>query len=183
MTRNDLRNEYFEWLSDLVCGDRYSKQISYRKLLMHLHNTEFRYLLEMDKNRADEGINLRYHFALDNGYRDSSDIIIDLLDGPCTVLEMMVALAMYCEKHIMDDTSYGDRTGQWFWDMISNLGLGSMTDKRYDRRYVEDVLEQFMDRKYEPNGKGGLFTIRNCDIDLRDVEIFYQLCWYLNTIT
>lgn len=183
MTRNDLRNEYFEWLSELVCGRRYSAQISYRKLLMQLHNTEFRYLLPMDQNRADEGINLRYRFALDNGYRDSSDTIMDLLDGPCTVLEMIVALAIYCEEHIMDDTSFGDRTGQWFWDMISNLGLGSMTDRRYDRRYVEDVLERFMDREYEPDGKGGLFTIRHCHRDVRDMEIFHQLCWYLNTIT
>ena len=36
-----IRNEYFEWMYDLVCGKRYSQEISYRKLLMLLHDTEF----------------------------------------------------------------------------------------------------------------------------------------------
>ena len=40
-----------------------------------------------------------------------------------------------------------------------------------------------MNREYEPNGKGGLFTIRGCEEDLTEVEIWYQLNWYLNTIT
>lgn len=83
----------------------------------------------------------------------------------------------------MDDPSYGDRSLQWFWGMIVSLGLGSMTDDLYDDDYVTYVLDRFMDRKYEPNGKGGLFTIRDCDRDLRTVEIWYQLCWYLDSIT
>ena len=49
-----IQNEYFEWLYDLVCKDRYSKQISYRKLLSCLHNTEFTYILRRDRNRAEE---------------------------------------------------------------------------------------------------------------------------------
>ena len=183
MTRNDLNNEYFNWLFDLVCKRRYASSVSFKKLLMHLHGVEFRYLLPMDQNRAEEGINLRYRFALTNGYEESPDVIMDCLGGPCSVLEMMIALAIYCEEHIMDDTSAGDRTAQWFWGMITNLGLGSMTDNRFDKRYVTDTIERFLDREYEPDGHGGLFTIRECTYDLRDVEIFHQLCWYLNTIT
>ena len=48
---------------------------------------------------------------------------------------------------------------------------------------VEDVIERFLDREYGPDGKGGLFTVRHCEYDLRDVEIWYQLCWYLDSIT
>jgi hypothetical protein len=95
---------------------------------------------------------------------------------------MMVALALACEEDIMDNTSYGNRTGQWFWGMIVNLGLGSMTDGRYDERRVDEIIDRFLDRDYEPNGEGGLFTIRHCDRDLRDVEIWHQLCWYLDSI-
>ena len=67
--------------------------------------------------------------------------------------------------------------------MIASLGLNGMSDNHYDEKYVNDVINRFLDREYEPNGKGGLFTIRNCEHDLRDVEIWYQLCWYLDTIS
>lgn len=182
MSRENIINEYFEWLVKLVKGDRYSKQYSFRKMLVQLHNTKFRYLIPADKNMATSGTDLRYRFAMRHGYEDESDMVLDYLRGPCSVLEMMVALAMYCEEHIMDNPNIGDRTAQWFWDMIVNLGLGSMTDDRYDRGRVEDIVERFLDREYDPDGRGGLFRIRHCDRDLRDVEIFHQLCWYLNTI-
>ena len=180
MTPDDVNNEYFEWLYELVGGIKQPKQISYKKLLMYLHNTVFRYSILNDENRADEGLYLRYRFAHDY-LRDSSaerDI-----QGPCSVLEMMVALALHCEENIMDDPYIGNRTGQWFWCMVTNMGLGSMTDSRFDKGYVKDIVERFLDREYEPNGKGGLFVIEHCDYDLRTVEIWHQLCWYLAGIT
>lgn len=167
-------DQYFEWLYDLVCGERYSRDISYRKLLMCLHDTEFIYSIPKDANRAQDGIDLRRRFHPD------ADLY---LTGPCSILEMMVALSIRCEETIMDDGRIGDRTGQWFWGMIVNLGLGSMLDTRFDIYYVRDVLNRFINRDYEPDGKGGLFTVNNCHADLRDVEIWYQLCWYLDSIT
>jgi hypothetical protein len=115
-------------------------------------------------------------------YEDQMEGVMRELNGPCTVLEMMIALAIRCEETIMDDFDVGNRTGQWFWGMVTNLGLGSMTDIRYDERYIDDVLTRFLNREYEPDGKGGLFTIRRCDRDLRKVEIWYQLCWYLDSM-
>lgn len=183
MTRNDLISDYFEWLYSIVCKKGYSDQVSFRKLLMHLHNIEFRYSILKDQNRAEDGIDLRYRYAIFNGYSDSVDAIMDILEGPCSVLEMMVALSIRCEENIMDEPNVGDRTAQWFWSMIVNLGLGSMTNDRYDRRRVDDIVSRFLDRDYEPDGRGGLFWIRQCDRDLRTVEIWYQLCWYLDSIT
>jgi hypothetical protein len=136
----------------------------------------------MDKNRAEAGLGLRYRFALSEGYGDSPEIITDYLDGPCSVLEMMVALAVHMEEHIMDKPQYGNRTGQWFWGMIRNLGLNGMNDDRFDSRLVDEVIARFLDRDYEPDGQGGLFAIRNPKRDLRHVEIFHQMCWYLNSI-
>lgn len=182
MTRTEVKNEYFNWLSGLVCGKRYSQQVSYSKLLMSLHNTDFRYLIQKDQNRAEDGIDLRYRFALLYDHEVSPDVILRHLGGPCSVLEMMVALAIRCEENIMDDGAVGDRTGQWFWGMVVNLGLGSMTDNRFDRQYVHEVVDRFLDRNYEPDGTGGLFSINNCVRDMRDVEIWYQLCWYLDSI-
>ena len=180
MTKNEIINEYFEWLSYVVCGEQYEGTVSYRKLLTHLHEVEFTYILPMDENRAGNGINLRYRWALD--IDEDTDYILDVLDGPCSVLEMMVALALHCEENIMDDPKYGNRTGQWFWSMINNLGLGAMYDELYDERYVDEVITRFLNREYERDGRGGLFTIKNCKYDLRDVEIWHQLSWYLSTI-
>lgn len=182
MNRSDqIANEYFRWMTDIVCHGRFSERISYNKLLVYLHSTEFKWSLPMDRNRSEDGIDLRYRFAYQHPALDND--VERYLHGPCSVLEMMIALAIRCEETIMDDPRKGDRTQQWFWGMIASLGLASMHDDIFDRRFVDYTVNRFLDRDYEPNGKGGLFTIRNCDKDLRNVEIWYQLNWYLDTIS
>lgn len=163
------RDDYFEWLCDIVYIDKDSEDISFRKLLRYLYDTEFTYSILKDENRAEDGIGLRDRFG-------EYDIF-----GKCSILEMMVALSIRCES-IMDDTRIGNRTRQWFWSMIVNLGLGAMTDARFDIEFVEDTITRFLNRDYEPNGKGGLFTVEDTDYDLRDVEIWIQLLWYLDSI-
>jgi hypothetical protein len=147
-----------------------------------LHDIEFRYLIPRDQNRAEDGENLRYRFAIRQGYERSAAEIVDILDRPCSVLEMMIALAVRCEENIMDDPNVGDRTGQWFWGMIGTLGLGNMVDSRYDERLVDDIINRFLDRDYDPDGRGGLFFVPHCDWDMRDMEIWHQLCYFLDTI-
>lgn len=176
MVENELRSEYFEWLFNYVCEGRFADNISYRKLLTYLHETEFTYLIPLDVNRAMDGICLRYRFVL--AYELDKEVL-DYLDGPCSVFEMILALAIRCEENIMDDPKKGDRTGQWFWGMIQNLGVGAMMDDRYNEELVIDIITKFLNREYEPNGKGGLFTVKNRG-DIRDVEIWYQLNWYLD---
>ena len=101
MTLEDkIRNAYFEWIVNLLCDGRFAEGISYRKLLTLLHSIEFRYSIDRDENRAIDGIDLRYYYSFTNGYDDLSEF----LEGPCSVLEMMVALAIKCEE-IMDDTA------------------------------------------------------------------------------
>ena len=179
MTFKDrINDEYFYWLCEVVDSKRFSKHVSYRKLLMHLHSIEFTWFIPYDDNRADDGIMLRRKYALAHHDEEPSDYI----SGPCSVLEMMAALAIRCEESIMDDTLFGNRTGQWFWGMIHNLGLSPMNDSNFDAKFVDDVIARFLNREYEPDGKGGLFTIKNCDHDLRTVEIWRQLSWYLGSI-
>lgn len=179
MTSYVIQDEYFDWLVNLVCGNRFSEKISYRTLLSRLHDIEFIYVIPRDQNRADDGMDLRYRFALTLVPHSRTQHILDQLDGPCSVLEMMIALSIRCEECIMDDPTIGDRTGQWFWGMIANLGLNSMMDHRYDGKYVDGVIDHFMYREYDPDGRGGLFRIKNCDRDLRDMEIWHQLCYFL----
>ena len=101
--RDELSNRYFEWMYNTICEDRFPKDISYRKLIMCLHETEFTYCIRNDKNRAEDGIDLRRRFTLIE-YEDDLSLY---LDGPCSVLEMMLALAIRCEESIMDDPYMG----------------------------------------------------------------------------
>ena len=177
--RNNISHDYFVWLCDLVCEGRYSDRTFYGDLLSYLHNKRFRYTVLRDENRAADGFDLRYRFADECHISD----IEEYIHGPCSVLEMMVALALRCEEWIMDDPHMGNRTRQWFWRMVTNLGLGSMSNDRFDEELVEEIVERFLDREYESDGHGGLFVIRDCEYDLRFIEIWHQLLWYLDTIT
>lgn len=174
-----LQNEYFEWIYDLVYDESHLKRYPYRALLTHLHNVEFTYILPMDENRAADGIDLRDKFGYERYY--SREVIHEYLgDGPCSVLEMMAALALACEEHIMSDPDIGDRTGLWFWGMIDNLGLSDMHDYNFDQDYTDEVIGRLLNREYEPDGTGGLFTVRQRRRDLRIVDIWYQMMWFLN---
>lgn len=180
MTRDELNDRYFDWMYGLVVDDRYSNK-SYRRLFYKLHDTEFVYTIPMDGNRAEDGIDLRYRFGREQNYADAA--VAAYLDiRPCSVLEMMIALAIRCEEHLMDNPDIGNRTGQWFWSMLVSLGLGSMTDIRFDPVYVDEVLDRFLDRDYAPDGEGGPFTIHNPRYDMRTTEIWYQMNCYLNEI-
>ena len=177
MRQVDLERDYFEWLFELICKDRSADTNSYRRLLTYLYDVEVTYRIKHDVDRANDGVSLRHRYALrTKNYK----YVRECLNKPCSVLEMMIGLAIRCEETIMTDPQFGNRTGQWFWKMIVNLGLGSMTDARFDERYVEDVVDKFLKRKYEPDGHGGLFTIRNCRQDLRKVDIWCQMLWYLD---
>lgn len=170
-----IQEYYFDWLISRICGGRHGPEISYRKMLSKLHDTEFVWLMPRDKNRSEDGKALRRRFA---GLEDACE-----LDGPCSVLEMMYALAVRCEEDLMHDPAYGDRTQQWFWRMIVCLGLGGMRDEFYDEAKIEECVHRLLYRNYSEDGTGGLFIVRNCPHDLRSLEIWDQMCWYINSIT
>lgn len=179
MVKNDIAREYLGWMTQIICDGQPYKRTAYSQLLRRLYDTDFTYKIPMDGNREQDGIDLRYRFGLENGY--GSVIIADILDiHPCSVLEMMVALSIRCEEHIMSDPDIGDRTGEWFWKMMVSLGLEDMDDVSFDGRHVDGVLSRFLDRQYKRNGQGGLFTIEDSKRDMRTIEIWYQMCWYLD---
>ena len=178
MFRDQIINDYFEWLWNFTKCRGHSQN---RKIITLLHNIEFRYSIPMDANREEDGIDLRYRFITEVGIPKNYQEVYAYLDGPCSVLEMMIALAIRCEESIMDDPDIGDRTSEWFWLMMKNLGLDYMSDRKFDRDVAEEKISIFLDRKYKRNGEGGLFVV-NGRRDLRKVEIWYQMCWYLDTI-
>lgn len=181
MTNIELERRYFDWMIELVSDGETDEVRSHRKLLKHLHEVTFTFSIPMDQNRAEDGIELRYRFGYEEGYSDH-EIAVFLDTKDCSLLEMLTALAFRCEEHIMDNPDIGNRTGKWFWNMIYNLGLGEMNDSDYDIEHVDYVIQRFLERKYFRNGDGGLFTVNNSKVDMRSIEIWYQLCLYLNDI-
>lgn len=179
---SDIEKEYYNWICGLMCGKDHFKLTSFSNLLSMLYDREFIWTIQQDENRAEEGIELRCRFVREYEYEMS--YITRYLGGrrSCSILEMMAALAIRCEENIMDDPEIGDRTTQWFWSMVDSLGLGAMYNSRFNPDYIDDVLTKFIKRDYSPNGKGGLFTIKKYPRDLRQVEIWYQLCWYLDNL-
>lgn len=176
MKKDDIKGQYFEWLcSKVECPANYSKLMSY------LYDKEFVYTIAMDGNRYDDGIDLRYTFG-DDEHIDQRIVSSVIDDCPCSMLEMMVALSIRCETHIMSNSEYGDRTGEWFMGMIRNLGLHTMTDSHFSFNKAEKIVNDLLAHKYASNGEGGLFTVNNKARDMRCTEIWYQMCWYLDTI-
>lgn len=179
MTRARITQEYFAWMCHLVCEKNTVRGQSWKKLLSCLHEHEFVYILDMDSNRADDGIDLRYRFAYEMDL--NPEMIVDTIDTkPCSILEMMVALTLRCEEQIMDEPAEGDRTGQWFWTMIQSLGLITLDDRHFDAVAADQILVAFLRREYQANGRGGLFMIKQPRRDVRTVEIWYQMMWYLD---
>lgn len=178
MTKEDLINDYVNWMYDLVCTDTYSPGLSYHKLFGYLYNTPFDYSMPMDGNRSEDGVDLRYRYGRMNNIPDCVTASY-LDDRPCSLLEMMIALAIRCEEHIMEDPDIGDRVGQWFWDMVVSLDI-NMPDSRFDYAKADEIMDIFFTRTYAKNGKGGLFTISDPSKDMRKTDIWYQMCFYLN---
>lgn len=180
MLLNNLNELYFNWICQLVIDNEIDR-MELTTLLRFLDQIEFTFTLAMDENRAIDGVDLRYRFCYENNIsKQGADSLASR--GPCSVLEMMAALALKCEEEIMSDSAYGNRISKWFMTMIDNLKLCGMVNSRFDPEYVYSRVSIMLNREYEANGDGGLFRIDNCRTDLRTVDIWYQMCWYLNTI-
>ena len=181
MTNNEI---YYGWLCQKVCflDDENLKVNPYDELLRYLHSVTFYPLIDMDWNRCDDGVDLRYRFGYESDLEP--EVIHETVDtNPCSVLEMMVALAIRVEENIMSDDDVGDRTPRWFKSMIESLGLINQTNDNLNFSYISHTIYKFINRQYDKDGKGGLVTIPGCHEDLRDIEIWYQMQMYLNYIS
>mgnify|MGYP007069842077 FL=1 len=177
MTTTSFEGQYYYWLLGFVYDDSCPP---YDKLLEKLSKTEFVAIIERDDDRIKDGLRLRWQFA------DSMNYLRSLIDryicGPCSVLEVMIALALRCEVDIMTNDTVGDRSGQWFWQMIASLGLGVMTDDAYDEEYCDNVLSIFLNRNYSEDGRGSLFTVEGTDKDMRLLPIWGQMNLFIQSI-
>lgn len=181
MDELSTKDLYILWLEQIACANNIQKMTMYSKLFEKLYDTTFDYSISRDENREQDGIDLRYKFGYNNDI--PNEVVASSLDRkPCSVLEMMVALAM-SEEDVSHSDIHDDNTAdRWFWDMIESLELDDQTNNNYSESKVDRVLQRFLNRQYRFNGRGGLFTLMNPPRDLRTVEIWYQACWYLDEV-
>lgn len=152
---------YFKWLCQLVDPEN-----RYELLLGYLYNVDFYAILEMDNNRIDDALY----------FRDQHDLNHELITRNAKVLEVMISLANRCSLEYLGNVL------SWFWAMMNSLGLSDMDDLHYNEAIVSNKIFRFLNREYQSNGKGGLFTVTQSNEDMRDIEIWYQMTLYLSEL-
>lgn len=180
-----LSEEYFSWLYKQVGNQRRT----YVKLCKELYNKKFRWFVPNDDNRCEDGLNLRDQFIEENGIDTEHTEVRYFLKMPCTVLEVLVALAQRFDYQMFDLNNQQDQSSKWFLEMLENLRLSRFTDNwnnddRFDpvsEAEINEILEILMDRTYGFDGRGGLFPLKKRHKeDQSRVEIWYQMMLYLD---
>lgn len=165
---------YYDWLVRIVSAGRFHRD-NYTKLLFALYSTEFYWTVKRDINRAKDGLDLREQYEIETGlYCDEA--------GSCTVLEMLIALAIRCENEIMYayNSDLEDQTSRWFWMMVDNIGLGIYDDFcDFDSYEIDDILTRFMDRKYGSRFEFCPFPVENFVPGFEKMELVYQMNYYM----
>ena len=177
-----LAEDYFYWLLDIIRQNECEPHSE--DLLYALFSSEFVYTLELDKNRAIDGLDLRDEYEASRGLVGRCTEELHNVLGGCSVLEMLIALSIRADDEIMYNENDGNRAYKWFWLMIHNLGLDDLCypwgkNGREELEY-KDIVERFLYRNYESDGRGGLFIVKDRTEDLRKVEIWYQMQWFFN---
>lgn len=170
---------YYEWLLNQINAST-DLRSEYNSLLHYLHKTAFVWSVDFDQNRAADGYEMRVMFERETGL--DHDILDARLPYMCSVLEMMVALASRMEVEFMHDEREGDRTGEWFWMMIDNLGLSWAKDNAFDESEVAKIVRIFLRREYKNDGKGALFCDPFLVTGFEKLEIWSQMGIFLRSV-
>ena len=173
-----MNESYFEWLLERV--EVYSrKDFKYNKLFKWLLEEPFVWLIRNDENRSADGLELRYEY-LNLGGKLPKWMGED---DPCSVLEMLVALSIRCDRDLIGspDTYKG---GKLFWIMVENLGLDAYDDSNFDEKSVAEVVDIWMKRQFKEDGTGSIFCVKNRVKTLvrnqKNIEIWFQMCDFIN---
>ena len=171
---------YLEWMYRRI-GVRSDKNPSHSHFLLaeQLHKRLFLWSVPNDDNRIYDAIDMRLRYC------EQFDVEPYLLgsDETCSVFEMLIAFT----DRIVFETSDSDMDlgfGEWFWTLMGNLQLRHLTDEMYCAErgiyeQVETAMDIFIDRLYQPDGRGGLFPLQFPHQDQREVELRYQLSAYI----
>lgn len=147
------------------------------ELIKYLYTYKFRYHISNDENREKDANYILYMRYMDEFHLHYN--LNRIHERDCSVLEVLIALSVRCERDIMEEPgSYDD--AKWFWIMLDNLGFYDCTDDIFDEELVDYILETWLDRTFAYDGTGSIFPLKRPKEDQRKVEIWYQMCEYIN---
>ena len=175
MSSDMAQNEYFEYLCNLV--NITDDPDSYKMVAKFMFKTDAYSLLPLDKNREEDGKNIRQQFISKYNLIDKG-----ILEKPCSFLELLIGM---CERMAfnIDESSEIENYGYFFKQMINNCGLDIENWRFYNGEDLVNTIysriEKVLDRKYSKNGTGGLFPLKHSDKDQRTIELWYQMQSYL----
>jgi hypothetical protein len=155
---------YLDWLLKKSCLEGYEKLYSF------LDSLEFEVVLPRDNNRCEDGKVLRSNYFLEENKNVS-------MLKPASVLEVLIAIGYKVIDMIAEEKTIQEMV----FEFISNLGLGLYTNDRFDVREITDIINIFMKRQYKYNGDGSIFPVGITMQDQREIELWYQMCKYINT--
>ena len=171
--------QYYDWLYKIVCGEWEPRNLSFHRLLMYLFNRDYIPACEMDICRATDGTSLRYRFASENDI-PYERINMAFQGVPCSMLEMMVALAIHSRGAHHGRPQHGQPCGTVVLEHDRQPGSGCHGRHPFQRRARRTDPGPVYGSGLQPNGAGGLFTITRTSIDMRTIDIWYQLMNWLN---
>lgn len=179
--RNDAdKNAYLQWLI------KRSGAFMYEYLFEYLFAIPFDSPIRRDKNRAEDGKNLRFIYQSDtnrySGLSKSQD--------PCTVLEFLIVLA----EATNELTGFSKSTRYWLQMFFDNTDLARFDDNFWTDGHKNETVpiwqepilqevsikvDRLLQRHYHPDGTGGgLFHIINPEIDMAKTEYWQQLQYW-----
>lgn len=177
---------YFDYLKDVICypGKDFDGilQIMFKEIF-YLNPSDETFL--MDMNRIEDALALREEYEM-HGYQGDPEYLVTLLpkteEGTCTVLELLAALARRIENDYLYDPAKGNRTWQWFYLMLYNMGLTEDYFKDpldpHDIYCVQRHIYRIIDKTYNDDGTdGGLFPIPGKEV--KSLELWDQMRLFL----
>lgn len=170
-----VEESYFAFLLNKV------GETQHIELCKFLYKTPFIFPpeIESDGNRAVDGEEMRYEFivyageGVNNVAADES--LEQLLPKPCSVLEMLVALAIRIDRDIMGEPSINN-VQFWFRSMLCNIGA-------YDAPLpmAKGRIRSWLNREYDRNG--AMFRLQRPYRDQRKIGIWEQMSDYVNELS
>lgn len=197
-TKTEMQERYFKYMMGIVgIKDGMIKDRCYSMLFHHLHRIIFTPFVGLDINRAHDGKGLRYDFIYYsnqkivefNGKEISrrekwsySEEDMVNIEGPCSILEMIIALCNRRWDYRQDAYS---APYDMFVDILHNLKLTRYDDGHYNHDRVAFIIDRVNQREFDEDGKGGMFPIPDFVMDgvwfkdQREIDIWFQVDKYL----
>lgn len=178
---DEIKTAYMNWLLSLIGGR------SYFHLCKELHKTIFRWHVSNDDNRIDDARGLKERFVWTIYQAPANRVIMQWIEGPCSVFEVLVALSERMADQLDELTGSGGHPEKCFVEFLVNLRLGGFTDGQSPNGFsaiqelrIGDICQRLVERTYDADGRGGLFPLKKWPRkDRRDVELWYQMMDYL----